>query len=472
VPAVEGVVTGGRAAYDPRVMVTLILFAFATGVESSRAIERHCREHVAYRVITGNLVPDHVTITRFICRHGQALSALFGQVLGLCAEAGLVDSGVVAIDGTRIAANASRERNLEFGQIAAEIVERFKATDEAEDEELGEARGDELPEQLRTPEGRREFFRRARRKLEGDAGGQEPEKDAEPESPKEREYEFDADRIVARVQGRQAWPREAHRQLERQRWEYPDPIPSSREGRLILAAERLEDDLGAERAGHDAYEDYRAENRDKLGRRLSTAPKPYSPPEVPAGKVNITDPDSKVMPDGLFFVQGYNAQAAVNEDQIVLAAEVTNSSTDFSQLDPMVTATLAELERAGVPQRPEVIAADAGYWNEQHIDEIVANKHIQVLVAPDKGSRGTPRKTWTGGRYDWMRAVLKSEHGGDRYRKRRQTVEPVFGHAKHNKRVTRFRRRGRVKVRTEWRLHMMTHNLTKLYNHQIASLAV
>ena len=107
----------------------------------------------------------------------------------------------------------------------------------------------------------------------------------------------------------------------------------------------------------------------------------------------------------------------------------------------MVTATLDEFERAGVPGRPEVIAADAGYWNEEHIDEIVANKHIPVLVAPDKGSRGTPRKTWTGGRYDWMRAVLVSEHGGQRYQKRRQTVEPVFGNAKHNKRVTRFRRR-------------------------------
>ena len=194
-------------------------------MESSRAIERHCREHVAYRVITGNLVPDHVTIARFICRHGQALSALFGQVLGLCAEAGLVDSGVVAIDGTRIAANASRERNLEFGQIALEIVEQFKATDEAEDEQFGEARGDELPEELRTPEGRREFFRRARRKLEGDTSGQEPGGDPEPQAETEREYEFDPERIVDRTQGRQGWPREAHRQLERQQLggSRPDP---------------------------------------------------------------------------------------------------------------------------------------------------------------------------------------------------------------------------------------------------------
>ena len=235
------------------------MYGFATGVQSSRAIERHCREHVAYRVLTGNLVPDHVTISRFICRHEQALPALFSQVLGLCAQAGLVDSGVVSVDGTRIAANASRERNQEFGQIAIEIVERVKATDEAEDQELGEARGDELPEELRTPEGRREFFRRARQKLKGDGGSQESGKEEEPqpEPEREREYEFDAERIVARVQGRAGWRRDAHRQLERQRWEDPDPIPSSHEERLLLAAERLEDDLGAERAGNEAYEAWR-----------------------------------------------------------------------------------------------------------------------------------------------------------------------------------------------------------------------
>jgi hypothetical protein len=106
--------------------------------------------------------------------------------------------------------------------------------------------------------------------------------------------------------------------------------------------------------------------------------------------VNTTDPDSRPIPIGFGFVQGYNAQAAVNEDQIVLAAETTNTSTDFSQLSPMVTTTLDELERAGVDQLPEAVAADAGYWNEQHMDDVVANQHIPVLVAPDKGTRGTP----------------------------------------------------------------------------------
>jgi len=170
-------------------------------------------------------------------------------------------------------------------------------------------------------------------------------------------------------------------------------------------------------------------------------------------------------------VQGYNAQAAVNEQQIVLAAEITNVSTDFSQLSPMVTATLGELERAGIDQPPETVAADAGYWNEQHMDEVVANQHIPVLVAPDKGTRATPKRWLASGRAAWMRSVLGSEHGHQRYRKRKQTVEPLFGNTKHNNGVYRFHRRGRRKVRLEWRLLMMTHNLTKLHRHHLVALA-
>jgi hypothetical protein len=154
----------GRAAYEPSLMVALILYAFATRVRSSRAIECHCRQDVAYRVISGNLVPDHATIARFICRHERALPELFSEVLKLCARGGLVRPGVVSIDGTRIAGNASPEVNYEFEQLAREIVAEVRATDEAEDEALGEARGDELPEQLRTAEGRREFFRQAARR--------------------------------------------------------------------------------------------------------------------------------------------------------------------------------------------------------------------------------------------------------------------------------------------------------------------
>ncbi len=457
----------GRAAYEPSVMVALILYAFATNVRSSRAIERHCRQDVAYRVITGNLIPDHVTIARFICRHERALAGLFSEVLKLCDRAGLVKPGVVSIDGTRIAGNCSPEVNHAFEQIAREILAETRATDEAEDELYGDERGDELPERLRTPEGRREFFRQARRELEREQGPESTQPEPEPE---EVPLELDAERIVARTQGREGWLREGKRQLEQHRWENPDSILRSRRERLLLSAERLEVDLDVERRSNEAYEAYRAQGRMKDGRRFGGPPNPYIPPEVPAGKVNLTDPDSKPIPIGFGFVQGYNAQAAVNEQQIVLAAEITNNSTDFSQLDPMVTATLDELNRVGIDQLPEAVAADAGYWNEEHMDEVVA-KHIPVLVAPDKGSRGTPRETWKGGRYEWMRTVLRSEHGQSRYRKRKQTTEPTFGNTKHNNGIYHFHRRGRINVRLEWRLLMMTHNLTKVHRHQIAALA-
>jgi transposase len=236
----------GRAAYEPSLMVALVLYAFATRVRSSRAIECHCRQDVAYRVISGNLVPDHATIARFICRHEQALADLFGDVLGLCDRAGLVKPGVVSIDGTRIAGNASPEVNHSFDQIAREVLAEVRATDEAEDEAFGEARGDELPEQIRTPEGRREFFRQAKRERERE---DEDPGATEPGVP----LELEAKDIVGRGRGgRDAWLREGKRQLEQHRWEKPDLIPRGRPGRLRLAAERLDSDHEVECRSNEA----------------------------------------------------------------------------------------------------------------------------------------------------------------------------------------------------------------------------
>jgi transposase len=463
----------GRAAYEPSVMVALILYAFATSVRSSRAIECHCRQDVAFRVITGNLVPDHATIARFICRHEQALADLFTEVLKLCNKAGLVGSGVVSIDGCRISGSANPDVNLTFGQIAREIVAETRASDEAEDELYGDQRGDELPEELRTPEGRREFFRRTREQLRREQEKENSEQVREPnaESTDEVPLELHAEEIVGRGrQGRDAWLREGKRQLELHRWENPDPIPRSRRQRLLLGAERLHTALEVERRANEAYEAYRAQGRMKDGRRFGRPPNPHRPPDVPEGKVSMTDPDTRPIPIGFGFVQGYNAQTAVNEQQIVLAAEVTNLSTDFSQLAPMVCATVDELERAAIDQRPEAIAADAGYWNEQQMDEVVADLHIPVLVCPDKGTRSTPKRWLNEGRANWMRTVLSSDHGRERYAKRKQTVEPLYGDTKHNKGFIRFRRRGRVKARTELRLLMMARNLTKVHRHQLAAL--
>src|ERR1039458_8752441 len=155
----------GRAAFEPSMMVSLLLYAYARGERSSRGIERRCVEDVAYRVIAAQQKPDHATIARFRARHEDALAELFSSVLGLCKQAGLVKVGVIAIDGTKIHANASHHSNLDYEQLAKEILKEASEIDAAEDELYGEARGDELPEHLRTREGRAAALRAAKQKL-------------------------------------------------------------------------------------------------------------------------------------------------------------------------------------------------------------------------------------------------------------------------------------------------------------------
>ena len=454
----------GRAAYEPSTMVALILYAFATKQRSARAIERHCRQDVAYRVITGNLVPDHATIARFVVRHEDALADLFGEVLSLCATAGLVNPELIVVDGTRLQGNCSPEANREYQRIAREILAEAKATDEAEDELYGEARGDELPEQLRTAEGRRAFFADAKRRREQEQRAPDPGS------------EISAMASVVRAagsQGRAGWLREGRRALEQHRQVHPQPIPRARAKRLDLAKRRLQEELATDRLSNTQYEHYRAHARDPQGRGLGMAPKPFQLPAEPAGKVNVTDPDSKQIKTnaGFGWVQGYNAQAVVGQGHVVLAAELTNNTNDWSQLDPMVSATLTELAKADVCERPKIAIADTGYWRESQIDEVVSNKHVQVLIPPDAGNRAGPRPGWTRGRPAWMRQVLSTDFGQELYRKRKQMIEPVFAHTKHNRGIKQFHRRGLKAVRTEWRLLMATHNLAKLHRHRTATAA-
>ena len=169
-----------RPAYDPAMMVALLLYAYARGTRSSRQIERACEEDVAFRVLAAQQRPDHATIARFVERHQDAIAGLFGEVLSLCAKQGLASVGVIAVDGTKLAGNASRNANVDYEQLAREILEEAQAVDAAEDELYGDARGDELPEQLRTGEGRRAWLREAKRQLEaaaregGAAGSAQP----------------------------------------------------------------------------------------------------------------------------------------------------------------------------------------------------------------------------------------------------------------------------------------------------------
>jgi transposase len=243
----------GRAAYEPSMMVALLLYGCATKQRSARAIERHCRQDIAYRVVTTNRVPDHATIARFVVRHEAALGGLFGSVLALCARAGLVSTGVVAIDGTKLAANASRDANLDYERIAREIVAEAKATDEVEDALFGEARGDELPDELRTSEGRRRWLREARQALDAERTTDPARAASElaeepPLMPRGRALD----------QGRRGWLRDARQRLDERREREARPIPRSRGARLSESKRRLEEELQAEREANEAYEAYRA----------------------------------------------------------------------------------------------------------------------------------------------------------------------------------------------------------------------
>jgi transposase len=262
----------GRSAHDPKMMLTLLGYAYAVGERSSRGIERRCREDVAFRVICANQVPDHATIARFRVRHERALGDLFGQVLGLCAEAGLVKAGVIAVDGSKFAAAASDRATRTYEQIATEIITEAGRIDAAEDEIHGEARGDELPEHL------------------------------------------------ARREGRRAWLREAKQRLEAERAEQEESIPRAREKRIELCRRRLVEDWQTQCQANRDYEAYRERGVHERGKQaMGSPPKPVELPPAPAGKINTSDPDSRRMKAGPAFIPAYNAQAVTTEDQVIVA---------------------------------------------------------------------------------------------------------------------------------------------------------
>jgi transposase len=414
----------GRAAHDPAMMVALFVYAYAIGVRSSRAIERRCHDDVAFRVIAANRAPDHATIARFRVRHEAAIAGLFGEVLALCARSGLVRVGVVAVDGTKIAAAATHHATRSYEQIAREILEEAARIDAAEDELYGETRGDELPAGLRTSGDRRKVLREAKQALDAERAAQAKK------IPRDR-----AERLLeCRRRLRQDWELERYVVTEHAAW-HAAGIASDGSRRMAGARHNI---------------------------------KPYPLTSEPVGKINVTDPDSRNLKTTRGWVQGYNAQAVVGEGQIVLAAEISVESLDTANLEPMVKTAIRELEAAGVSDTPGVVLADAGYWKNEAI-EALCGEGIPTLVAPDADRRKQPRPGRRGGRYDFARRALATDWGKQLYLKRQGTVEPVFGQIKSNRGANRFQRRGRSAVRSEWRLLTATHNLLKLHQHQLTT---
>ena len=395
----------GAPPYDPKMMLKLLLYAYSTGVTSSREMERRCQIDVAFRWLSANTAPDYRSISRFRRRHLAALDNLFIQVLTLCAEAGLVSLGRVALDGTKLRASASRHKATSHdrmgpkieelaAQVAAMLAEA-EATDLAEDEEFGEdKRGDELPTELATKEGRLARMRAAKAAIEAEAD----------------------------------------------------------EKAAAKAATKAADNGGDEAAVAEAAEMAAA----------TATPNPKT-------QRNFTDPESRMMKTTDGFHYAYNAQTVVDEgSQVVLAAEVTQQANDVDQFFFMVDVTEGNLAAADIDDSPEVILADAGYCSEANIQRI-ADADINALVAtgrirgkervPD-APRGQIPKDAT--QPERMARRLRTKAGRADYARRKAIVEPAFGQMKVRQAAGHLRLRGLAGAQGEWTLHVICHNLRKL----------
>ena len=421
----------GQPPFDPIMMTALLLYGYCCGIYSSRRIAKACRERVDFMSIVGLDAPDFRTISDFRKRHLQALGALFTQVVHLCEKAGLVKLGHVALDGTKVKANASKHKAMSYGrmeeraaQLEAEVAKWLSAAEAADAEEdklYGRDKtGDEMPDWVADKQRRAEKIRQAKAELESEAkAAAEAKRKAEDEAAKKRE----------------------------------------------------------------------AEGRRKGGR---PATPPCDVPDAKAQK-NFTDPQSRIMKSKDGFVQAYNAQAAVDgQAQIIVAQDVTQSAVDCGQLVLMTDAIEANLGRkpaqlsadSGYCSEANLAALEA-----RNIDAYVATGRARDAVAgtakgeapaaPDSTRAGeTPaapdstRPAETPTRVEAMRAKIKAGGHASPYRLRKQLPEPVFGQIKQARGFRQFLMRGFDKVRAEWAIVCTAHNLLKLARGRTLSAAL
>ena len=385
----------GQPPFDPRLMTALLLHGYASGIYASRRIAKSAVERADFMMIVAGDPPDFRTISEFRRRHLKALAALFVQVLQLAEKAGLVRLGHVALDGTKIKANASKHKAMSYAhmkkreaELAAEVdrwLEAAEAADVEEDRLYGHKRGDEMPDWVADKQKRLEKIRQAKAALEAEA--------------------------------KAAAEAEMHRrgQAEVQR---------------------------------------KAEGRQKSGR----APAP--PKQEPDGKTqrNFTDPESRILKTRDGYIQGYNAQAAVDATaQIIVAHDLTQSMSDHNQLVPLMDGI-----KDNLACQPKEASADAGYLSEANLAAL-AERKISAYVAAGRAKHpGEVKRRITGPLTKAMRDKLKRAGWRSRYRLRKQIVEPVFGQIKQARGFRQFLLRGFEKVRAEWALICTAHNLTKM----------
>jgi len=373
----------GYPPYDPRMMVGVLLYAYCTGTYSARKIAAKLIDSVAFRFLAAGNQPDFRTLSEFRRRHGEALAALFTQGLRLCRQAGLVKLGRVAIDGTKIKANASKHKAMSYGRMRTQeaaleqevrsLLRQAEAADQEDDRRYGpDRRGDELPAELARRESRLQKIREAKAALEAEARRQAQAEGQPPES----------------------------------------------------------------------------------GTPADTAQR------------NFTDPEARIQKTGDGFIQGYNAQIAVDGGaaQIIVAQHVTPAPPDVQQLVPVVTAISRGLRR-----KPDSVLADAGYWSEANVEALEA-KGIEPFIATGRRKHSEPAPRAPRGRppqglsaKERMVRKLATLRGHAIYARRKAIVEPVFGQIKHARGFRQFLRRGLVRVQQEWALVCLSHNLLKLH---------
>jgi transposase len=466
----------GRRAFDPAMMLALLIYGYATGVRSSRAIERACHTDVAFRVICAQDVPDHTQIARFRQRHLAEVTDLFAQVLAVCARAGYVRLGIVAIDGTKIAASASIDathgRDFYVTTVAA-LAAQAAAADAEEDALFGDRRGDEPPDGGgRGAAGRAERAERLRRCLD----------------------ELNTEQARAGELS-QAQQRQAADYLRRARTESipgrtprgVDPVALAEAKATRLTANHGPDNRftraaveAARAAATAATAAVAAVTVDPSDAPPTTATATGDRKKVTPPQRNSTDPDSRLMPTRKGFIQGYNAQLAASGDHFIIAGDLVQDTGDVNQLLPMLTKTTTAAT-ALRPHRPDpttdatigTVLADNGYCSQANLtapgpDRLIAtgkSRHLHHAATTDP-TTGDPPAGITATQA--MHHRLRTTDGAALYKKRGATIEPINGHLKDRIGLRTFLLRGLPACTAELTLAALAHNLRRLHTLQHA----
>ncbi|MHC5066566.1 MAG: IS1182 family transposase [Planctomycetota bacterium] len=440
----------GTRPYSPSMMVALLIYGYCVGLRSSRKIERATHENIAFRVLAGGHHPDHTRISEFRRTHLDAFKGLFKQVLQLCRKAGLVKLGRVAIDGTKVQANASKHKAMSYQRMQElekrlekeieELLEQAEQADTEEDARFGPGqREEDLPGELQRRETRLERLREAKAELEEEARA-----------------------------SRAATLRDQARRLRERAAQDPDN-EQARKARLTRARRYMEEAKQLDGFDEDDFPPPGAAG--ELPRhRVRTRPDGTPHPKA---QRNFTDPDSRIMESGGTFLQAYNGQAAVDgSGQIIVAEDLTNQCPDNGNLAPMIQQVEANCSEA-----PEKASADSGFWRPD-VAETCSQLGTEVYVATERRRHWDRNDTVTGGEppedlstLEAMRWKLRTEEGRQVYAERKSIVEPVFGQMKEIQGFRRFLLRGLEKARAEWSLQCLTHNLFKLFRSQEAVAA-